>query len=320
MLTAGRSAVFDNPGYQSHRFSLSDFFNFNVFLLGVPIFLSVSCYLFDRKNPNKSYFWNRIRRIALLLAFWPVALLLWRGGLPGLIGSLPAQPLALLEFFARAGHTIYYFFVCLLLLTAITFGALCINKSAAACLAMLSFVAVAAMPIITIAANMPKLSAWWHPLPFLPYAFASVLLAKYEPVIDRWRVGLASLLLAASFMAGLLEWKCYMNPVYFSMQPYAMPAYMRPSLVLSAYGLLLLAIGFKAEIPRWVRYMADRSLGLYCLHPFFMLPVNEFAPRCFSMMSNVMARTVLVIGLSYAAIRVLHFFVKEDFLLVSRRQ
>jgi peptidoglycan/LPS O-acetylase OafA/YrhL len=220
----------------------------------------------------------------------------------------------------RAGQTIYYFFVCLLFLTAIAYGAMCLNKVAAAYFVVFSLIVVVTLPIITIVTNMPKLSAWWHPLPFLPYAVVSALLAKHEPVIDRWRLGIACLLLAASFMVGLLEWKFYMNPVYFSIQPYAMPAYMRPSLVFSAYGLLLLAIGFKAEIPRWMRYMADRSLGLYCLHPFFMLPVNEFAPRCFSMMSNVMARTVLVIGLSYAAIWVLHFFVKEDFLLVSRRQ
>jgi|WetSurMetagenome_2_1015567.scaffolds.fasta_scaffold149201_2 hypothetical protein len=316
-LAVGKSLIFSKIDYKSHQYELSDFLNFQVFLLAVPIFLAISCYLFATRKPDAKYFWTRAKHLILLSFFWSVFLNIWTDGIFKFITSIPLSPWALMEFIARAGNTPYYFFLCLMVLLGLCLLASRLNNYTLWLLTIFSILLVALMPMISTFSGFIKLSAWWHPLPFLPYPFASTLLFRYSRELHHWRFPVAALSLGAAIISGFFEWKYYVDAIYFSIQPYALPAYMRPSVFFACYSLLVLFLGPWSNCPAFIRFLSDYSLTLYCLHLFFIPIVVKYASTAAPIFQSRQIQVVLVLLLSYAGGMFLKLFFKKSLLVSS---
>ena len=185
MAVVSRSEVFSLNNYESHEFELSDFVNFHILLLAVPIFMALSCFLLVRQEDAPGRFRKRLIRIGILVLFWPAALKLWNGSALEAIESIPRSIPGLIVYAIRAGNTIYYFFVSLLI--CLTGSQLCrnLNTRIVTFLCGSSCIMVAALPIAAEYTQIFQLSAYWNPLNFLPYAFGSVLLARNEQSLTK---------------------------------------------------------------------------------------------------------------------------------------
>ena len=114
MVLFGTSSIFDKNYYETHVFTPSDLLNFHVLMLAVPTFILISCYLRATKTPNVMDFWKQIHRLILLSVFWSACSLLWANGARrGLQVVVPRSSHDLLVLFLSSGHTEYYFFVSL---------------------------------------------------------------------------------------------------------------------------------------------------------------------------------------------------------------
>ena len=114
MKTAGSTVTYPKNTYFQHTLTVSDFVNFHVLVLAVPTFIFVSTYLYVLKGTSTTSLRKRLRRLSILLTFWPVAWILYKRGYSGLIEIIPHSLSSFLMTVFQAGETIYYFFVCLM--------------------------------------------------------------------------------------------------------------------------------------------------------------------------------------------------------------
>ena len=77
----GTSDIFNKQRYTVHQFELSDFLNFHILLVAVPLFIAISCYLFALKNTSYAHFKARMLKIGSLLIFWVVMFYLWNSSI-----------------------------------------------------------------------------------------------------------------------------------------------------------------------------------------------------------------------------------------------
>src|SRR6187551_1367345 len=68
------SGIFDRSLCSSHLFSRSDFVNFYVLLLAVPVFALISCFLMAMRPSTDERLMQRVTRAAKLLLFWTLLL------------------------------------------------------------------------------------------------------------------------------------------------------------------------------------------------------------------------------------------------------
>jgi surface polysaccharide O-acyltransferase-like enzyme len=318
----GRSLIFSKQQYLDHRFTFSDFLNFHVLLLAVPAFILVSNYLFVLHGPSWAALKRRLWRLALLVSFWPVALTLCKRGVLGLQELSPGSFPSLVSLVVTAGHTIYFFFVSLAVCLVVTHVISALPDAAVWCGSVLSVVFLFSLPLATKMSGWSWLSACRSPLNFIPYSFAAVLLTRHAGWIAHRKalVLAAGLLLAVAF--SVAEWHLDTGRIFFASQDRlldgqdsAIPAYTRTSLLFSTVGVLILALNPAIKASRAVRFMSRHALALYCIHPFFVRPVQQMLsglaiPGALALYGGI----VLVIGLSYAMSIVLSVYLKEDVL------
>ncbi len=115
----GRSLIFSEK-YLEHVFTVSDFVNFHMLLLAVPTFLFVSNFLYAMKVANSTALGKRIKRIFVLLTFWPTTFIIFNDGYGGLLNLVPHSVSSFIMTVLQAGNTAYYFFVCLMACLLIT--------------------------------------------------------------------------------------------------------------------------------------------------------------------------------------------------------
>ncbi|MDB6151869.1 MAG: hypothetical protein JWL90_322 [Chthoniobacteraceae bacterium] len=310
------SEFFSPEHWQSHRFCTSDFINFHVLLLGVPVFMLVSTYLFARKPYEGLYLRKQVGRLGVLLVFWIIALALFRNGWSAVLGMRNWVQSPLTAVFSALG-TIYYFFVSLIAVTIVAhYSKKLSTRTVFACF-LASVFAVAVLPRIALATGNMEISAHWCPINFIPYAFAGLLIYRGENMAyaGNWkRWALAAFFI--SVISALLEWHYCVDARFFEINLYPIPAYSRVSLVFSAVALLLLIVNTK-----WIKsnavasFMAKHSLALYCLHPFF-LPL--FIGKRSLLVGNGIFDLPIMLGaiifLCYAASLVLPVFLNRPLL------
>jgi peptidoglycan/LPS O-acetylase OafA/YrhL len=269
----GKSSIFSTQDFERHLFTTSDFVNFNILLLAVPTFMIASNYLLAAADRKIETLFRRMKRVAVLLAFWPIASLLFRGCWAGLVEGMPASLAAWPAYVLTAGNTIFYFFVSLLVTYAATFWASGLSTRANLGLLGASALAVGAAPLVAPVFDAPFLCAYWSPANFLPYSFVAVIAARSLRRLEAGhiRVLLPALLLLCGALS-LLEWRLYPNAVFFRAENLGMPAYTRPSLIAFATALLILAVRWNPPTSVAVDFMARHSLALYCLHIFVAAP------------------------------------------------
>lgn len=304
------SMIFSKEFYLEHAFTVSDFINFYLLLLAVPIFFIISNYLFFQKPEDKSVLLIFLLRIGKIAVFWMVLYSIFRFKGWEIIDWLPKSTTELVSFIVSGGHTIYYFFISLIGLTIITHFSkrLCILHVLV--LFIVTTILLLILPILSVATGFFLLSIYWNPLNFLPYPFAAILVfhitrldkAKIKPIY----IVLAGFII---FILVVLDWTIYVNKGFFNVHIFAIPAYTRPSLVLIAMAVLLVATRVNPRRNAVVLFMSKNSLELYCLHPFFLEPAKQLSG------GNLLISLLLVVFLSYLTGMIMKQFVKQELIM-----
>ncbi len=317
MQVLGVSLMFSEDRYLEHTFSLTDLVYFHILLLAVPTFILMSTFLYALRGADAGRLRKQSKRILILLTFWPVALILYNNGYAGVAHLLPDSPSMLAVTLLRAGNTIYWFFVSLLISLLVTHWIAKLGNrlqwigfGLAVCLVVL-------LPQLTKTMGYYGLSAFWNPLNFVPLAFAAVLLANH---VDSVRSNPAPLMVGSIVLCvafALLEWNFMVDDAFFPGQGYAIPAYTRASSLFAVIGLIVLALDERVQTPPVIGTMAKYALALYCIHPFLITPVRGLVAL---LMANSIYQTsvsiVLVVALSYAFASLLRTYYLKDELLI----
>ena len=315
------SDIFDEDRFANHAFDWSDFVNFYVLCLAVPVFVLISTYLYALKPTDGAGLARRLGRIVRLLVFWSVLyqIFFYTGyGFPKLI---PHDAHGLVLYLITGGNTVYYFFVALIVATIVTHAARNLPTATVWTLFALATLLVGVLPLLhqelrprTAWAMLLALHA--NPVNFLPLAFAGVGLARLTQAgatraLDR--IGIGALALGAAL--AVLDWTAYVDPCFFEVNRFALPAYTRPSLVLLAVAVLVLAVRAQPAGNPVVAFVARHSLAVYCLHPFFV-PVRYKMDQVLHLsgVAEVLVPLPLVLALSIGGSLVLPRFVREDLL------
>jgi len=111
---AGKTALW-NDRYRQHQANVSDLISFQILLLAVPGFMLISNYLLAVAHPNADIAWKRTQRVIVLLLFWPLAFTLYQAGWGGVVAAWPQTAERAIVYVLTGGHTVFYFFVSLLL-------------------------------------------------------------------------------------------------------------------------------------------------------------------------------------------------------------
>jgi surface polysaccharide O-acyltransferase-like enzyme len=308
------SAIFNKTRYPDHTFTASDFVNFYVLCLAVPVFVLISTYLYARKPTDAAGLGRRLGRIVRLLVFWSVLYQVYRYTGFGAIKSIPHDPDELALYLMSGGSTFYYFFEGLAIITVIAHWATRLPARAVWLLFAASTILVGVLPVVHEATHVRFLAHHADPLNFAPYAFAGVGLARLPAVAAaraRTWIGLACLALAGP--AALLDWTVYVDPCFFEVNEFALPAYTRPSLVFLAVAVVVLALRVRTPPGPVVRFMATHSLAVYCLHPFFVDGRDKIIQVLhLTGLVAVLVPWAVVLGLSYLGSLVMPLFVRED--------
>lgn len=316
MALVSRSEIFSVDNYESHAFVITDFLNFHVLLLAVPTFLALSCFLYVRHGDRPGRFRQSLSRIGILILFWPAAFKLWNDHAVGVLESIPRTFPSLVVYGIRAGNTIYYFFVSLLI--CLTACQVCKNLGTRVVifLCCVTCIVVAALPIVAVQTQIFQLSAYWNPLNFLPYAFGSIILARFEQSLNQpgKRTQVAIALAVAGAVLAVAEWHYYPDTIHFRGQGYVLPGYTRLSSVGLAYILLILAIHPQIRSNAIVMYMSQASLALYLLHPFMMVLVRWLDDKLVILKTSPTLAVLCVVAMSYFSAHVLRLFLKKELL------
>lgn len=272
------SKIFNKELYLQHYFIVSDFVNFYILLLAVPIFFITSSYFFSQKPADKLTLFNSVKRIGRLAIFWILFFKIFQNKSWEILLCLPKSVSELISFILSGCNTIYYYFISAIVLTTITHFSKFLNIFHIFIAFIVSIIIVSFLPILAIATDRFILAVYWNPLNFIPYPFAAILvfhLAREMKVILKPAYGiLFGFILVGSVVA---DWTIYINEGFFSVNRYGIPAYTRPSLVFISMAVLFFAgkINFKKNVV--IQFLSNNSLALYCLHPFFIPIANRFS-------------------------------------------
>lgn len=310
---AGVSGIFYKSSYLDHQFCFTDFLNFHIFLLSVHAFILVSNYLFAADGAGVTVLIRRVARIMVLLTFWTAAYLIVSHGLTEAIKTLQASDRSLVVLIVRAGGTIYYFFVSIIICYLATFVIAKTNTIVQGILFVLSVGFLEAAPYIADATGGIFLCSYWSPSNFIPYAFAAVILAKYRAVIDRNRLLVVLAATLISLALAVWEWHYSIGDVIFLAEKQGIPSYTRGSLVFGAIAVLVLATDKRIRSGRVIKFMSTNSLALYCIHPFFIESIKGAVRSGLGPVSlSLYVSTFLVIVTSYLTAMVLRLYLKRE--------
>jgi surface polysaccharide O-acyltransferase-like enzyme len=315
------SSIFSREAYERHTFTWSDFINFYVLCLAVPVFVLISTYLYALKPTDSAGLWRRLGRILRLLVFWSLLFQIFFFTGYGFVKQIPRDLQGLALYVMTGGETVYYFFVSLALVTMVTHYVRNVPGPALWAMFAVSTLLVGVLPLLHRAyADRTHWALFLghlaNPLNFLPFAFAGVGLARLTRagatrLLDA--IGVGALVLGAA--SAVLDWTVYVDPCFFEVNRFAIPAYTRPSLVFLAVAVLILAVRSGPPVNPVVSFMAFHSLAVYCLHPFFV-PVHYKLAQLpqLSGIETVLVSLPVVLALSYVGSLVLPSFLREEVL------
>jgi peptidoglycan/LPS O-acetylase OafA/YrhL len=310
----GRSLIFSKDKYLEHVFTVSDFVNFHMLLLAVPTFIFISNFLYALGGMNNTTLRKRLKRILILLTFWPIALIIFRNGHHGLLNLLPHSLRSFAVTVLTAGHTIYFFFVSLIVCLLITHLIAKLKLRLQLFGFVLSIIILSSMPELARMSDFYPLSAYWSPLNFIPFPFAAVLVAQNIDYVRLQKTILMSVLIVLFVLFSTFEWNYSVGGIFFLGQGHAIPTYTRTSLLFGVIALAIMATEPRIKSNSIIKYMGKYSLALYCLHPFLMQPVKKLVAK---IVQNEMILTywsiILVILFSYAIATGLRmYYLKEE--------
>lgn len=312
----GKSLIFSKDQYLDHVFTVSDFVNFHMLLLAVPTFIFISNYLYVLRGVNNTALRKSLKRILILLTFWPTAFIIFENGYQGLLNFCPYSLSSFVVTMFFVGGTVYFFFVSLIICLFIAHLIAKLKLRLQIVGFALSIILLASLPELTKISNIYPLSAYWNPLNFIPIPFAAVLIAQNRDYVRSKIIILTSVSIILFILFAIFEWNYSVGSIFFPGQGYAIPAYTRVSLLFGVIALAIIATEPRIKSNGAIKYMAKYSLALYCLHPFLMEPVKKHVD---GIVHNGMISTytsiILVILFSYAIAIALKIYLKEQVIM-----
>ena len=256
----------------NHRFTLSDFVNFYILLLAVPVFFIISNYFFYRKPVGWEVCYKYLKRIIKLAIIWPIFYSLYGILVFQVWPRIPRNGLEMIYFIFTASRTIYFYFVSLIGLTIITYFSKSIRIRYIAIFFILTTLLVSSLPLLSMTTGNYLFSIFWNPLNFLPYPFAAILVSR---LIDLKLNKLKQTYLMVGwflicFLMIVIDWRAYIDAGFFKVNSYAIPAYSRSSLIFISMAVLYFSIKIRPKFNFIIDFMSRYSLELYCLHIFFV--------------------------------------------------
>lgn len=272
---------FDIKTYQFSHYHvrLFDIINFNLLTLAVPTFFVISLFLFFAKvSDSRSYFRPRMVRLFYLYGFWVVLWCLHFGGFYAFASHIRHGDIAaVVEFIVRGGGGILYFFFSLIFLTFIAYYSIRLSRAILWLLLVLSLSLLWLLPLIVIHySSVSYLVAYWNPINFLPYVFIANLVFHYirdnrDSYSRRFKIAFIVILIV-TIISAILEWLWLPNQNFFAYNPAGVIPGSRLSVAGGTALVFLASFLVKKPAWKWVRFLADYTLGMYCLH-YFVLSV-----------------------------------------------
>ena len=263
------------------------FLNYNVCLLAVPVFFTISLFLFYKKQMANSSISCKesLRGVMNLYTIWMsvgVAIGLLLSQKAYIDNLFSVRNLFLL--IVTGSRPELYFLFSLLLISYLAF----INKRyllgikhsflIQTVLLLSSLLILMSMSFATLMTQKVEFSAYWNPMCFIPYIFSSSLLAISDnrtQVIERpscftKRWFLVLVLFSFFLLFSWVEWKTFNIPEIYG---YLLPPYSRPSLVIGSLLAVYCAKLYRGKTPAWVRGISQESLAIYLLHNYILLVI-----------------------------------------------
>lgn len=253
-----------------------DLANYQLIRTAVPIFIFISCYLYTRRMRNWAEFRSRVIRLGVLSLFWPIVYRALVMGAPSFLKSIPTDPIELAIYSLRAGNTIFYFFVSLLICTLLTHLAQFLRLWINTIIFLITLGVLLAMPYASLQTGESGFVAVWNPLNFLPSAMLAVLVNQFDWLGNRRRaMGVMAVLAAATAGSAVLEYLYLWPASHAEALGNTYPSYTRASVVFQSAALVMATRMWRGSSPGVIQFMAHRALSLYCIHFYVLFMVTS---------------------------------------------
>lgn len=311
--------------------NIVNIFYYNICLLAVPVFFSISLYLFYKKYlvSHTSFPKKRLMNLIRLYGIWMLIGVVFnsltsRGNY--LLGLLNLQNLVETIVFGTRPELFFLFSLILISwLCFINSKYLLVHKHrflTQLILMLTSLFFLIFISLYTLATQRFVLSAYWNPLCFVPYIFSASILAIIDENIEislakyfhKKRMLFIFILFSIFIFLSWLEWQIFNVPSAFD--GYLLPPYARPSLVIGAFLVCYCAILYKGQSPSLINDLAQESLGIYLLHGYALFLI-EFLANVFQNLQifqssaivifNPIARVIFAILLSFFVSKALKY-------------
>jgi len=280
----GATGFFHIGEFETQQFGWADLIYYHVFFLAVPSFYLISLFMFsNRQEISAKYLLNRIERFAYLYLFWlGVGVLVYSKlndiSVLVLFRSWTSSLHQFAFVFFSGAGTLYYFFVNLILLTLVSYFTVTWNYRLQCVLLGFSLMQMWGFPaVVCWFERCEYMVAYWNFFNFIPYVFISNLIIHYQrrlssPVVFKW---LIIVLTFSCAIAAYCEWHWFVCIGNLKYNDLAVPPYMRISVAIGTSLLFVLSLRLRRRVPKWVKFLSDNSLGLYCLHQIVMIVLQK---------------------------------------------
>jgi surface polysaccharide O-acyltransferase-like enzyme len=229
----------------------------------------MSSFLFSRKKPTKDRVIDRIKKLSCLHLFWSACWVLYSKSRP------EHNFLGVLEFIIRGGGWQFYTFSVLILLTPLDWIAYHLSQRAKWGMLGIAMSVVLGVFWWNISGQKWLIkSYYWLPLNYVAMPFAGALLAPKISAIQtsgRTCSKLVVLCVVIGAAFACLEWSFAAEvPIGISGARAWLPKASRLSIQFFAVSMIIGGLFVKNKPGRIITLLARNSLGVYCVHGFFV--------------------------------------------------
>lgn len=276
---------------------------YNFFLLAVPVFITISLFLFYKKiEGNNEYFLRKLRHLTKIYLFWMFA-----GAIFNIFSHEPGTKVSLfgiLETLVSGTRPELFFLFSLIFCTILTFLNYKFqpNLISQVLLLLLSSIFLYVLCYLSILTGNPIFCVYWNPLNFLPYIFSASIINNLtgkhgDSYLICQPYTLYLTLLFFYILLSILEWHYLSLPLY---KPYNLPPYTRFSLVIGSNLIILLALNFKRKAGSYISSLSKNTQGIYLTHAY-VIDFISFTPlsSMFDNNINSFIRSCIVFIIAY---------------------
>mgnify|MGYP000081791246 CR=1 FL=1 len=289
------------------KLTLTDILYANILLLGVPLFLQISIFLYIRNRERQDYFISRIKKLSFLYFFWTLASVVF------LYDGIDFSKVISLDYWIAAGYTHIYFIFSLIIATIVTelLYLLCSRVNKKQFIVLTVFLLFGSCMVLIFRIPLYELLkasryaylivAFYSPINFIPYVFTSILIAHYGNKLSYSHFAMLSLI---SFVFMAWEWKSQVNVFNLGQGGLLISPYARLSLIMTASLVICLFLKITQKAPKLILLISNLSLGVYITHYYFANKLFQFSSSVANIavdngMLLFVSVLILSLGLSY---------------------